>query len=347
MRSIKRWFIVLLAVSTTVSVLGMSGCKKKEEKKEEPVKVEKVEEDLEVEEPEPKDAGSEDFAIFGVDTRANNLDKGTRSDSIMVVHVDHNTKQVYVASVFRDCYVQIAEHGREKITHAHSYGGPDLALDTLNTNLDLDLDKYITVNFTSVADLIDDIDGVVQEITAEEVEYINSYITEVNKIRGTESEKITEPGTYNLDGTQAVAYSRIRYTEGGDYKRSERQRSILFSVFDKAKELETIEAAELVSDMLDEINTNYNTNDITELLFHLSEYDIVGMDAFPKVFYSGSLNGAWVEAPDTLVDMSIGLHQFLYPGEVYTPSQTVQEISNQITADRNAFGAEMGHNNLE
>ena len=86
----------------------------------------------------------------------------------MVVNVDNTNKKVYIASVYRDCYVQIEGHGPDKITHAHSFGGPELAMDTLNTNFDPDIQKYITVNFMNVAELVDDMDGIEQDITEEE-----------------------------------------------------------------------------------------------------------------------------------------------------------------------------------
>ena len=61
----------------------------------------------------------ETFAIFGVDSRENNLGKGTRSDSLMVVNVDNTNKKVYIASVYRDCYVQIEGHGLIR-SHMHT-----------------------------------------------------------------------------------------------------------------------------------------------------------------------------------------------------------------------------------
>ena len=81
--------------------------------------------------------------------------------------------------------------------------------------------------------------------------YINGYIDELNGIRGTSSAHITEAGTYTLDGTQAVAFSRIRYTEGGDYKRSERQRTVLFKIFSKAQELDKAKKIDIAKSMLD------------------------------------------------------------------------------------------------
>ena len=260
--------------------------------------------------------GQETFVIFGVDSRSNQLGKGTRSDSIMIVHVDHDAKTVKVASVFRDCMVHIEGHKFEKITHAHSYGGPTLALSTINENFDLNATHYITVNFNSVADLVDQIGGIDYYITNEECSHMGS--------------RFTEAGQYHLSGSEVVTYSRIRKAAGGDYKRSERQRDMLFEIFEKSKTLSTLERINLAEEMLDEINTNYKQDEIVEMLYYLSQYDITGMDAFPKVFYGGTVDGAWVEVPVTLVDMNAALHEFLFGTTDYTPSETVKEYSETL-----------------
>ena len=101
--------------------------------------------------------GADTFAIFGVDSRSDDVGKGTRSDSIMVANVNHETKEIKVASIYRDTYVDIDGHGLDKITHAHAYGGPVFAMDTINRNFDLEIGKYITVNFGNAAEVIDDI----------------------------------------------------------------------------------------------------------------------------------------------------------------------------------------------
>lgn len=258
--------------------------------------------------------GQETFVIFGVDSRTGKLGKGTRSDSIMIVHVNHDEKTVKVASVFRDCMVHIEGRSRfEKITHAHSYGGPQLALSTVNENFDLNATEYVTVNFNNVADLVDDIGGIEYYITDEECGHMGA--------------RFTGAGTYTLDGQEVVTYSRIRKASGGDYKRSERQREMLFKIFEKAKDLPTTQRIELVDEMLDEINTSYHQDEIVELLYHLSKYEIVGMDAFPKVFYGGTVEGAWVEVPVTLVDMNAAIHEFLFGTTDYVPSETVKGYS--------------------
>lgn len=275
---------------------------------------------------------SETFAIFGVDSRKNELGEGTRSDSIMLVQVDHEKKKIRVASVYRDCLVWIEGHGFEKITHAHAYGGPDLAMDTVNRNFDLQVSQYLTVNFWGMAEAVDAVGGVEQMLDEEEANLINSYIQEVNEIRKTSSAKIEKAGTYVLDGTQAVAFSRIRYTEGGDYKRTERQRAVLFQLFEKAKSLSADKKRQLLEKLGEGIRTNFSPEDLLKRMKQLSEYQIEEMNAFPQVFYGGIIEGAWVEAPVTLTEMNAKLHLFLQKEENYLPSEAVQQYSREIAA---------------
>lgn len=283
------------------------------------------------EEVKEKTDGSESFLIFGVDTREKNLGKGTRSDSIMVVNVNHESKEIRLASIFRDCYVSMENgYGLDKINHAHSYGGPEFAIETVNRNFDLDIEKYMTVNFINVSELVDAIGGIEMEITESETKYINGYIDEINKIEKRESAHITEPGMYLLDGVQAVAYSRIRYTAGGDYKRAERQRTVLFKIFEKSQHLDKTMLFPLIDKFMGEISTNYQSNDATEMLSYLSKYTIVETKAFPTKLWGGKIDGVWYGVPVTLESNVKELHEFLYPEEEYEVSETVKGISEEI-----------------
>ena len=249
----------------------------------------------------------------------------------MIVRVDHDAKKIRMVSIFRDCMMNIDGHGYQKVTHAHAFGGPELAVDTLNKNLDLDIKNYVTVNFNTVGEIIDEVGGIVQDIDASEAKVINGYIDEVNKVRGTSSSHIDSAGTYTLDGTQAVAYSRIRYTAGGDYKRAERQRTVLFKVFESAKQMNTAAKIKMVSDLIGHVNTNYNTDEILSVFKNLADYTVEDSTAYPQVFYGGKVDGAWVEVPTTLADMATGVHQFLEGDTGYTPSATVNEYSNALS----------------
>ena len=287
----------------------------------------------------------ETFVIFGVDSRQNALDKGTSSDSIMLVSMNHNLEEVRVVSILRDTFVDTVEFGFEKLTYAYNYGGVKSALNTLNTNFDLNLKKYVTFNFNSAGDIVDEMGGIEMEITPDEALYINRYIDEVNKLRGTNSKHITEAGTYVLDGTQAVAYSRIRYTDGAEVKRSERQRTVLFKMFEKAQGINRLERVEMAEKFLDRIKTNFSSDKMTTLLFLISTYEIKEMTVYPQSFYNGLIGEEWFQAPTTLVDMNTELHKVLLLEEDYEPSETVKEISARI--EKILENPEAGKNQLE
>ena len=316
-------------VALLVLVLLLTACGSKNVQEETPT-VTETEETVEVEETKEIKL----YAMFGVDSRPNAYGAGTRSDSIMIIAVDDNTGTIKVASIYRDTLAHIEGRDQfEKITHAHAYGGPELAVSTLNENFDFNIEDYVTFNFNSAAELIDSIGGIEQEIDESEVAVINGYIDEVNKLRGTSSAHITTAGTYNLDGTEAVAYSRIRYTDGADFKRTERQRTILFKVFEKAKDLSTTEKASIVTSMLNMVSTSLDEDDVLKLLNKISNYEISDMEGYPKKGYSGLLDiysyGArYVEIPYTLEDMVKELHAFLLHEENYEVSEKVKEYSD-------------------
>ena len=156
------------------------------------------------------------IAIFGIDSRSDDYGEGNRSDCIIVASINNTTHDIKLISVYRDTYMQVEGHGLDKITHAYSYGGAELAIKTLNENLDLNIKEFVTVNFDAVADAVDALGGIKMPITSAEIKYINGYIDETARVTGKKSGYITSPGTHTLNGVQAVAYSRIRYTSGGD-----------------------------------------------------------------------------------------------------------------------------------
>ena len=331
----KKKVLRMVAMAAAIAVLA-AGCGKNNQQTEPAPEISVAEPEKQVtidknaiEEKELE--GSQTLVFFGVDTRGTSLGKGTRSDSIMVVNVDHDAKEVRVASIYRDTMLNLGDYGYEKITHAHSYGGPEFAMERINENLDLQIEDYVTVNFITMADIIDRIGGVTMEITSAEASSINGSIQEINKLRGTNSAQIHEAGTYLLDGTQAVAYSRIRSTSGGDYKRSERQREVLFKLFETVKSMDTETRIEVAEDMIDLMNTSLYSNEVTDLMICLSKYEIAEMTAYPQVFYGGTVEGAWVEVPTTLVDMAEGMHKFLYDETDYTPSETVESYSATLS----------------
>ena len=139
-------------------------------------------------------------------------------------------------SIYRDTYVSI-DGEYDKINAAYAYGGPEQAINTINRNLDLNITDFATVNFKALADAVDIVGGIKLTIKSEkELENLNDYIGNMNKINGGDSPKFEKTGTYTFDGNQAVAYSRIRYMEGGDHERANHQRLVVEGIVKKVKQ---------------------------------------------------------------------------------------------------------------
>lgn len=233
-------------------------------------KVEKVEIDKDnigiTEEVEEKLSKYDDsiinIALFGIDA----VDGGVgRSDSIMIATIDTVHKKLKLTSVMRDSYVSIDGHGNDKINHAYAFGGAQLAIKTLNENFDLNIEDFAAVNFETLPKIIDKIGGIELDIDADELEYINGYIAHLNSINGTNEPTIETTGVQHLSGTQALAFCRIRYTSGGDYKRTERHREVLTKIFEKIESLSATSYPSLLSEILPMINTSLSYSEILEL----------------------------------------------------------------------------------
>ena len=280
---------------------------------------------------ELKKSGYRTIALFGVDSRSNKLESGTRSDGIILAVIDEKTKKIDLVSVYRDSYLQIPGRSIDKVTHAYAYGGAELSMSTLNTNLDLDITEFATVNFNVLSDIVDSIDGVKIKITSEEIKYINKYIAEVEKVSGKKSSNITKPGTYNLDGVQAVAYSRIRYTSGGDYKRAERMRTVLSAIISKSKGLSITKLNKLANKLLPEIYTNIDSNEIISMIPQIATYSVSNSMGWPYEVKGATINKVWYGVPVTLESNVKKLHEEIYSKQTdYEVSSKVKKISNQI-----------------
>ena len=270
------------------------------------------------------------IAIFGVDSRSNNLEQGNRSDCIIIASINNKTKEVRLISVYRDTYVQIEGHGLDKITHAYSYGSAPLAIKTLNTNLDLNIKEFVTVNFDSVAEAVDQLGGVTINIESqEELKYLNSYIDETANVTGKSNAKVAGTGKQKLNGVQAVAYSRIRYTAGGDYKRTERMRTVIEAMVDKIKTKSIGEINSFIDFMMPKVYTNITAGDIISLLPSVASFKIGESLGWPYNTKGITLD-RWYGVPITLESNVTKLHQELFGETDYTPTQDVKTISNQI-----------------
>lgn len=285
-------------------------------------------------------SGYTNIALFGLDNRSNGDFDSGRSDSIIVVSINNDTKEVRMASIYRDTYLDMdtTDGSFAKANAAYSKGGPTQAISMLNKNLDLDITDYVSVDFNAVADCVDLLGGITMEITDEEAAIMNGetehqdYIGEVAQVTGKKANYLDGGGTYNLDGVQATAYARIRYTAGDDYRRALRQRTVITKMIEKAKKADVATLTKIVDKMTEEVSTSYSNKDLLSMAVYLQSYELVDTCGFP--FYKNTANvgkqGDCVIPCDLETNVE-ELHTFLFEDENYTPSNTVEAISDKIT----------------
>lgn len=271
------------------------------------------------------------IAIFGVDSRENNLEKNTRSDSIIIASIHKKSHEIILTSVYRDTYVQIEGHNMTKINHAYAYGGPDLAVNTLNTNFDLDIKDFVTVNFSALTNMIDSLGGITLDITEEELDWVNAYGKDVAKINGIRYKKIKSAGKQKVTGAQATGYCRVRYTAGGDFTRAKRQRTVIEAIFAKAKKTNPITLLQVMNSLFPQIYTSFTTADILNLAKSFPFYEIAGQKGFPYQMESRrGADGIFYEFPVTLNSNVKKLHRKLFGTKQYEPTRTVTDINTAM-----------------
>ncbi|WP_167955779.1 LCP family protein [Anaerosporobacter faecicola] len=274
--------------------------------------------------------GYRNIAVFGVDSRANDLKKNTRSDSIMIVSINKKTKDIKVCSIYRDTYVHIKDHGYTKINHAYAYGGPELAINTINENFDLDITDFVTVNFSAVTNVVDLLGGITLDIQKDELKHVNNYTRDVARINGTDYTYLKKAGKQTVDGTQATAYCRVRYTAGGDFTRAERQRTVMTQIFNKAKKSSIPTMIKLANKMIPQIYTSLSNTEMLSLGKDIFFYDMKDQNGFPFDKKTKKINGVSYVLADSLSSNVSKLHEFLFKQENYEPSKTVQNYSAEI-----------------
>lgn len=274
------------------------------------------------------------IALFGLDSREGELDGGVRSDSIMVASINNKTKDVKVVSIFRDTLTQQSDGSYDKANAAYSFGGPEEAIALLNRNFDLDIQKYMSVNFNALADVIDLLGGIELELTDEEVYWTNGYCTETSKVVGRTTTDLSHAGKQTLDGIQAVSYARIRYTDGDDFKRAERQRLVLQQVVEKAKTASLSTLNRIIDQVLPQVSTNLSTSDFVGIAASAAKFQLGEMGGYPFDVTTCddvmSLEGSYVVAIG-FADNVKQLHAFLFGKDDYQVSEKVYEIDSDIT----------------
>lgn len=269
------------------------------------------------------------IALFGVDSRYGQLDIDAHSDALLVASINNATKEIKLVSVYRDTYLNNTNGEYRKATECYFYGGPARSINMLNTNLDLDIEDYVTVDFNVVADVVDALGGIEIDVQEDEVQWLNGYQTEGSEVTGKDIVLVNGPGLQTLNGLQALSYCRIRYTTGDDYKRTERQRTVLMKILEKVQQ-EPLKAVNLVNTMFDSVLTSLTITELLDLAKDVTSYSLLDTTGFPFEKYAKDTDAGDAVVPVNLADNVLQLHQWLFGSDGYTPSETVQQISNDI-----------------
>ncbi len=284
--------------------------------------------------------GYYNIALFGVDARDGELGRGTRSDSIIIASINMDTQEIKLISVFRDTFLNLGNDSYNKCNAAYAQGGPEQAISMLNTNLDLNITDYVTVGFGGLMDSVDALGGIEMEVTEAEISHLNNYQLSMSEELGVDYIPIEHSGKQLLNGLQATAYCRIRYTKGDDFRRAERQRDVLTAMMNKAKGASVSSLTEMVQSILPEVQTSLGVNEILSVLGSVAGYEVVASDGFPfedgRVGVNVGSKGSCV-IPDDLQENVAALHELLYPEQDYKPSKRVESISAEIAALTDAY----------
>ena len=179
-----------------------------------------------------------------------------RSDSMMVASVDARHGKVKITSLMRDLWIPIPGHGEGKLNAAYAHGGINLLVEVVRSVFGLKIDRYVIVDFKKFEDVINNLGGIELELSAKEVNFVNTY---------TSSKRLTGSGKMHLDGNQALQFSRDRNDPTADFKRTERQRSVIEAIINKLKSLNFAELMSFAGSIIGSVKTNFTVAEIFSL----------------------------------------------------------------------------------
>lgn len=266
------------------------------------------------------------------------------TDAILVASINNKTKEVRLVSIYRDTILQMSDVNNagepkfDKATEAIFWYGIESAISMVNINLDLDIQDYIMVNWEALIQIIDAVGGIDLEINDTELYWINAYLHDTSENTGRDFEYVEHSGYVHLDGIQATSYCRIRYGGGSDYRRTERQRTVISLVLQKAKSIDITQLNSAINSIFGNVATSLELKEILDLAKSVTSYSLTDTAGLPfsltdQIQYPAGLpNISDPVFPTTLEDSVVQLHKFLFDTEDYSVSDTVKSISDEIAS---------------
>lgn len=272
------------------------------------------------------------FLIMGVDSRDMDDSKGSRTDALILVSLEEKTNKLKLTSIYRDTMLKMGDSKKyDKITHAFAYGGAKDTIKSLNQAMDLDIDKFVVINWKTVVDMVNAAGGVTLDIEDYEINEMNRCVEETASVVGDgKYTPITRAGKQTVDGYQAVGYGRMRHGVGDDIKRTERMRTVIEALLKKLKKSSPKKIDKVLKTTMPLIKTNIKKGDIFSLATRIPQYKIVKSESFPYKYTGGMIDGAYYLIPDTLKSSTIEFHKKVFGQKGYKPSSKAISISNRI-----------------
>ncbi|MCH5352493.1 MAG: LCP family protein [Acutalibacter sp.] len=301
------------------------------------------------------DTSIKNIALFGLDARE--AGEQARSDVIMILTVDNKHGKIKMTSILRDTDVSMkmtdsdgyTYYTDDKITHAHFWGGVELAVETLNRNFSLNIEDYVTVDFSQMAAIVDAVGGVDIELTGGEAREVNKNLYVLNReiqerkdyeqwnddydeddyakiiytdylenaYGGTDFAYADfDDGVYHLSGNAAVAYGRIRNI-GNDDARTVRHQTVLKALIEKVRGKSKLEYPEIIRKLMPMCTTSLDFTDIMGMIpimftdFTIDTISVPDQEEESPRGGNSALTGGWVYLYD-LEEAAKRIHRFIF-----------------------------------
>lgn len=249
--------------------------------------------------PAQAEEGALNILIIGVDSSPQG--QRGRSDAMMLLRIDPHGGSVRIASFLRDLYVSIPGVGKTRLNAAYHYGGEALLKETLENHFGVEIDRTVTVRFSTLIDVIDQIGGVEIEVNAKELKHFNDIISDYNQSYGLTGGAVKEAGMQLLSGKQALCYSRIRKIDS-DFQRASRQQRVIAAMLERVSELPKWDLLRLAASNLGKLDTDLSFRDVMTLMPMAAKLDEMQFESmnvpFEGAFSEETINGMMVLNPD-------------------------------------------------
>lgn len=273
--------------------------------------------------------------LFGSDSYS--AGDGGRTDTMLMLSIDNRHKKLKLTSFMRDMWIQIPNHGSDRLNAAYAINGPALAVETIERNMGVHIDRYAVADFAGFEGIVNNLGGIDMYLTQSECVYLNTHCDDPNPLYG--------EGMHHLSGLQALNHARNRDSLGSDFDRTSRQRDVISAIVTKMKTANIVQITSIISQCGPLIKTNIKKNEIATLapnaLTYLN-YEIEELRIPEPGNYSNIVvNGAQVLGINDMERCRYDLARFIYEDSIKETEKTLiysQSYDDMMEKEKNGLG---------